>query len=256
MVNKDADGDGIPDWQEGLYGLDPTKKETTPGIPDSVAIDKLKAEQKKVNAKQGRMETAQSKENLTQTDKFSRELFATVVAASQNGVMDQATIEKLVASLADKIQNSPPRKVFSIFDIKTINNDTVQAFTNYNNALDNISKKYPPTNYTILDVLQKFIIDENNVDVSALIKLDPIIKQINKVMEEMIKTSAPQSISNLHLNVINSFQRLAENLSDLRLYDSDPIVALGGISKYQENATRLESDLYNLANAIIKKLPQ
>ncbi len=240
-----------------MLGLDPTKKETTPGIPDSVAKNKLFAKNKPLPDRQagvsGGKEIESGAENLTQTDKFSRELFATVAAASQKGTLDQAAIEQLSSSLADKIKNSPPRKVFSLFDIKTTNNDTVQAFTNYNNALDNIYKKYPPMNYTILDVLQKFIIDENNVDASALTKLDPIIKQTNKVIEEMVKTSAPESISNLHLSVINSQQRLAENLSDIRLYDSDPIMALGGISQYQKNATRLKSDLYNLANAIIKK---
>ena len=50
LVNKDTDGDGILDWEEGLYGLDPTKKETTPGVSDQNAISKLKAEQR-ANAK-------------------------------------------------------------------------------------------------------------------------------------------------------------------------------------------------------------
>src|SRR3990167_1711774 len=71
LVYKDADSDGIPDWQEGLYGLDPTKKETTPGIPDSVAINKLKSEQgssaETINESRDNQET----ENLTQTEKFS-----------------------------------------------------------------------------------------------------------------------------------------------------------------------------------------
>ena len=43
MVNKDTDGDGILDWEEGLWGTDPIKKETTPGTPDKVAIEKIKA---------------------------------------------------------------------------------------------------------------------------------------------------------------------------------------------------------------------
>jgi flagellar basal body-associated protein FliL len=25
LVNRDTDGDGIPDWEEGLWGTDPTK---------------------------------------------------------------------------------------------------------------------------------------------------------------------------------------------------------------------------------------
>ncbi len=251
LVNKDTDGDGIPDWEEALWGTDPFKKETTPGIPDAVAIEKLSA---KGGPASGGKKIEQSAKNLTQTDKFSRELFATVATASQNGTMDQATIEKLSVTLADHIQNSPPRKIFSIFDIKTINDNTVQAYKNYNNALKNIDTKYPAINYTILDVLQKFIIDENTVDTSALEKLTPIIGQMNKIIDAMLKTSVPQSISTLHLNVINSLQRILENISDMKLFDSDAIVALGGISKYQENATRLESDLNALANAIKRKL--
>ena len=251
-MNRDTDGDGILDWEEGLYGLDPTKKETVPGVPDNSSINRLKNEQEE--NEQGESLLKINTENLTETEKFSRELFATVAATSQNGVIDQATIEQLGASLSDKIQNTPPRKIFLVFDIKIINDDSVQSFKNYNGALNNINKKYPATNYTILDVLEKFIADENNVDVSALTKLDPIIEQTNKIITAMTKTSVPQSISNLHLNIINGLEKLSENLSDIKLYESDAIIALGGISKYQENSNQLELDLNNLANTINQKL--
>lgn len=255
LINKDTDQDGIPDWQESLYGLDPTKKETTPGIPDGTAISKLRVEQKTNTGTTsgGNASVGAEPEKLTETEKFSRELFATVAAGTQNGVMDQATIEALGASLTDRLQNTSPRKVFSIFDIKTVNDNSVQAFKNYSDALNNILKTYT-INYTVLDVLQKFAVDENTVDVSILAKLDPIITQTNKIISGMVKISVPQSISALHLNVLNSLERLAENLSDIRLYESDPILSLGGISKYQENATALESDVNNLVNAINQKL--
>ena len=191
LVTKDADGDKVPDWQEGLFGLDPTKKETTPGTPDSVAIEKLKDTKADLA---GTIEKINSDtENLTATERFSRELFATIVSASQNGAVNEASIEKLTSSLAEKVQNSPPRKVFSIFDVKVVNNDTVQAFKNYNDALNSIYTKNSGINYTVLDVLQEFIVDEDNVDASVLAKLDPIIKNMNKVMEELIKTRVPQS---------------------------------------------------------------
>lgn len=252
LVNKDTDGDGVLDWQENLYGLDPNKKETTAGTPDSVAISKLKTGQEASVATNKNATLVE--ENLTETDKFSRELFAMVAASNQSGTLDQATIDALGASLSERIQNSQPRKVFSIFDIKTINDESAQAFKNYNTALSNLFKKYPSPNYTILDVLQKFVIDENTVDVSILAKLDPIIVQINKIMEGIKKISVPQSISTLHLNVINAEERLVENLIDIKLYDTDPILSLGGISKYQENATSLESALNSLADIIIQKL--
>lgn len=255
LVNKDTDGDGIVDWEEGLYGLDPTKKETTAGIPDVTAINKLKITQgdnvEKTNDKNG-----DNIENLSKTDQFSRELFAAVAAVSQNGVVDEATIEQMAASLSEKIQNPVVRKIYLTSDIKAINDNGIQAFINYNNALDSIYAKYPIMDYTILEVLQKFIADGNDVDVEALKKLDPIIEQTNKVIEKMAKTSVPQTISIFHLNVINSQERLVENLNDIRLFENDPMIALSGISKYEENAAQLTADINNLANAITEKFNQ
>ena len=254
LVNKDTDGDGVLDWEENLYGLDPTKKETTPGIPDSEAIQKLKEQNGDSTTTKGN--TNQDEKSLTETEKFSRELFATVATASQNGTMDQAAVEKLSSSLAEKVQNSPPRKVFTIADMKITDDNSVQAFKNYNNALNSIYKKTPTISYTIMDVLQEFMPDENTVNTNALLKLNPIEKQTSDIMNALIKTNVPQSILNLHLNLINSLESLAENLSDIQHYEKDAILALGGISKYGESSTKLESDLNNLANAINQKLYQ
>jgi len=249
-VNKDTDGDGIPDWEESLYGLDPTKKETTPGIPDSVAIEKLKLQQT-AGANVQINTVDQTTENLTQTDKFSRELFTTVAAASQNGTMDQTTIDQLSASLADQIQNSVPRKVFLISEIKIVNNDDLKTIKNYLDALIDIQKKYPDKG-KVFDILQKFMVDENNVDVSQLIKLDPIIEQTQNIINALIKTNVPQSLALLHLDFINAQERLIENESDIKLFDSDPIVAIGAISKFEENINSLQSTL----NAIILGIKQ
>ncbi|MEK7471191.1 MAG: hypothetical protein AAB623_00900 [Patescibacteria group bacterium] len=257
LVDKDTDGDGIPDWQESLYGLDPTKKETTPGTPDSSALSKLRTTQEntgKTTIQGGGNASATNTETLTQTEKFSRELFAIVVASSQNGAMDQATIDALSASLAEKMQNPNPRKIYTISDIKIINDDNFKAFMNYINASDSIHKKSPTIKYTAFDVLQEFSKDENNPDTSVLVKLDPIITQTNAIKDAMIKTNVPKSLSTLHLNVINSLERLSENLNDIKLFDTDPVVSLGGISQYSQNTNTLLSDIANLQNIIQQKL--
>ena len=250
LVNKDTDDDGILDWQESLYGLDPTKKETTPGIPDSTAIVKLKTEQK-ISAKTN--ENKPNTENLTKTDQFSRELVSAMVALNQNGVVDQTTIDKLGAILAEKIQNPEIRKVFSISDIKTTSDNSLPAFQNYLQTFETIHKKYPDMDYTVLEVLQKFMVDENNVDISVLAKLDPIIEQNNKIITALTKMEVPESISALHLDIINSLERLGENASDIRLFDTDPILSLGGITQYEKNVARLETSLNNFSNAIKQK---
>jgi hypothetical protein len=248
LANKSTTGDGIPDWEKILWGLDPTKKENVLGVPDSVTIEKLKAAQGTGN------QTNQADSSLTKTEQFSRDLFATVAAASQDGQpLDQATIDKISSSLADQIQNSSPRKVFAFSDLKIIKDDSVKAVQKYSDLLNSIFSK-TPIKYTVIDVLQKFTADGNNPDVSVLPQLDPIIKQTNGFISGMTKMEVPQSLASLHLNVINGLEKMVENLNDIKLYDTDAIVALGAISQYETNATALESATQNLAIAIQQKL--
>ena len=252
LINKDGDGDGIIDWQESLYGLDPTKKETAPGVPDITAIEKLKAvsggDSKTVGTGK------EKEENLTQTDKFSRELFSTMVALNQNGAIDQETIDKLSASLAEQIQNPVIRKVFLISDIKVVKDNSDQAIINYLKTFDDIHKKYPDLSYSTLDVLQEFMVNENDVNVKALTKLGPIIEQNNKIISALTKMDVPQSMSTAHLDIINSLERLGENAVDIQFFDTDPIMALGSISQYENNVAQLETSLNNLTNIVRQKL--
>ena len=250
LVNRDLDQDGVLDWEEGLWGTDPTKKDTNDdGVPDNVDIEKQKTARGQSVEVSG---SAQEPENLTETDQFSREFFATVATLNQNGVMDQATADQLGSSLAEKIKNAPQRKVFFLSDLKTTADNT-QTVQSYSESLINISTKYS-IDYTVYDVLQKFIIDENNVDVTVLSELDPLIEHANKIITDISKMSVPQSLAPLHLEFLNVLQRLSENVSDMKLYDADAIVALSAISQYEQNTIALDGAISNLENTIRQKL--
>lgn len=249
LVNKSTSGDGIPDWEKILYGLDPTKKENVPGVPDNVTIEKLRAQNQTAEG----TSIIKGPENLTQTDKFSRDFLATVTTLSQNGAMDQNTADAVSNSIASQIENTPPRKIFLLNDLKIVKNDLPQTIKSYNDALNIIYAKYKVT-YSVTDVLQQFSADENNVDTSVLNKLDPIITQTQSVIDGMIKMIVPQYFAFLHLNILNSFEKVLENLQDIKLYDTDPIVSLSGMTKYSENANILVFNMSKLADAITQKL--
>jgi hypothetical protein len=242
LVNKDTDGDGIPDWEESLYGLDPTKKETNPGIPDSVAIQNLISQNQ---TEQGLpLSTNQGPENLTQTDKFSREFLTTLTTLAQNGAIDangnmyQATQDQITNSLINSIQNSPQRKIYQLSDIKIINDNSVAAVKKYNTALNNAFPKGTIKN-SVIDIFQKFAPDDtgNNTDPSVLPELSPIIKQMTDSLNGMLTAPVPQVLATLHLYMINDLEGMIENLSDVQQYNTDPIVAFSGMSKYEQNSS-------------------
>lgn len=251
IVNRDTDKDGLLDWQESLFGTDPTKKDTDGnGVPDNAEVEKITAEARQ----NGGFDLNLNEENLTETDKLARELFSTVASLNQAGAVDQSTVEQLSSSLIEKIKNSTPRKTFLISDIKIVKNDTAQAVKIYNDTLDKISKDYPYPKKTIPDVLEKLVIDGENIDESVLPELDPIVKQLNKILSEILKVPVPESLASLHLEFINELQKLSENVSDIRLYDTDIIIALSGINKYETTATNLDSAAINLSDAIKQRL--
>jgi hypothetical protein len=260
LVNKSTTGDGIPDWEKVLFGLDPTKTENIPGVPDSVTIAKLQAQQ---TADGGGFASTGSQDGskLTQTDQFSRDFLATISSLTQsgaidsNGNMDQATVDKITNSLSDSVQNSPQRKIYTLSDIKIVNDNSINAAKKYNNALNSIST-VGQVKYSVMDVFQKFAPDAtgNNTNPAVLPELDPIIKQMNDFLNIALQAPVPQALATLHLYMINGLEGMIENLTDVQQYNTDPIVAFSGMSKYEQNSTLFTSASQYIAVLLDMKL--
>lgn len=242
LIKRDTDLDGVPDWEESLYGTDINKKDSNDdGIPDNAEI----ANKKTIEGT--------DEENLTETEKFSREFMATAVALSQTGGVDQDTADKLSDSLIAKMQDSVVRKIYLISDIKITEENSLKTFSTYNNELSSIFTKYQMKT-SVLEILQEFIGDGENENAEALKKLDPVIKQTDTIIKVLVSTTTPQSLSQLHLELVNALERLLENLTDISLFDVDPIMSIGAISKYEENTTSLENAVLKLGAELKKKL--
>ncbi len=251
LVNRDTDLDGVPDWQESLYGTDPTKRDTDDdGVSDDIEIARLS----KQNPVNGELDLSiENKEDKTMTGQLSKELFSTIATLNQTGAVDQDTVDTLSAKLAEKIQNPLNIRTYTMSDIKISTSDDKQSVKAYNDALNKIYAKYP-VKTTFFDVLDKFIIDEDTVDESALKDLDFLIKQTTNIKNETIKIPVPASLAILHLNVLNAMEKVIDNMSSVKFYDTDIVVAMGGIVQYSENASALESAVGELDLKINQRL--
>lgn len=254
LVSRDTDLDGVSDWQEGLFGTDPTKKDTNDdGVPDNVEIARMSGQMPQNG--ELNLNNLQTEENLTETDQLSREIFSTIATLTQTGVIDQATIDKLSESLSSKMQSSDLEKVFTVKDLKVLDTDTLVDMKNYNNTLNNIFTKYRGGT-TVIDVLDKFIIDEDNTDESALLELDQIFRQLNGLIGEASKVNVPASMVPFHLDVLNSLQKVMVNVNGIKFYNTDVLIAISAISQYSENAVAVEKAIMRLDLAIDQRLKQ
>ena len=246
LISKDTDLDGIPDWEENLWGTDPAKDDTDgDGVKDDVAIAELRVQN-------GGSAEAPKDEVLTETDKFSRELFSTVATLNQAGPVDESTIQKLSESLAEQIKNPKVKKVFLLSEIKTKADNSADSFGLYIEQIGAIYKKYPAEG-NVISILEEFGTDGENPNVEALEKLDPIIKHSELTLAELAKMQVPSELAVLHLDLLNSLQRLMENIADLQFFETDTIVAMSAMSKYEENVEILESVKNQLGQKIMAK---
>ena len=243
LLNKDSDKDGMLDWEEGLWGTDPHNRDTDGNGID----DKSEIETKKLT--NGFDTPAQDPDTLTQTDKFSQELFAAVAALSQSGELDQVSIDQISEALKEQIQNKTVKKVFTSSDLSISGDNSEQAFISYNNTLNIIYAKYPIQN-SPLEIFQEFVGDGVEVNPEALLKLDPIIKQTEGFVNEMTKMSVPSNLVQAHLDMLNALERVSENLNDIGLIEADPLIAMGAISKYEENTELFSSAVDTLINTM------
>jgi hypothetical protein len=247
LLNKDSDKDGVLDWEEGLWNTDPNSKDTNgDGVSDKKEIEKLKIEN-------GLNQPPQDPETLTKTDKFSQELFTTVAALSQSGELDQMSIDQISESLKEQIQTKTIRVVFTVDDITVVNDNSIEAIKAYDAVTTNISSKYQLEIDPIF-ILEESMMESGEMDSEVLAKLDPLIVKLEAKIEGYKNMKVPSEFTQPHLSLMNAMQRLAENLIDIRNLENDSLVALGAISKYEENNDALNEITDKFNELLLKKL--
>ena len=239
VLSRDTDKDGILDWEEGLWGTDPTKKDTNDdGVSDKEEIGRMKAERAATSGEPASADSSgeASEENLTQTDKFARELFSTVAALSQSGEIDDNTVAQITDSLASQIQNPVQRKIFLMSDIKITQDNSQTAIEKYITEMNTLE----PVKENATDILQESLTEDGDIDGTVLSKLNPIVEEISNFINGMGELEVPQKLASSHLELMNALERLKENLEDVQLIDTDAIVALGAMAQYENNDSAVE----------------
>lgn len=224
ITDKDSDGDGIPDWEEALWGTDPNKKDTDgDGISDYEEITLRKAALQ--------IELPESERELTETEKFSREFFATVVALKQSGNLSPEAIENLASSFSQSITGGEITDAFGRKDI-LISDDSSESRENYLNQLFELLSQYTEKNLGGELEIVAIALQTGNEEIMQ--ELGPISKGYRDFALEAQRFAVPESQVNLHLQMINSTAKLSLIIGSLGSIINDPLVGMNAFALYQK----------------------
>jgi hypothetical protein len=236
VVTKDSNGNGIPDWQERLWGLDPSQLYTN-GVPNATII----AQKQKAAGIDNIADPTNS------TDKLARDLFALSLTLGSNDTVDDATLQSVAGELGKKITVDINTSTYTLRDIKTVKT-TPTSLRTYRAALDTTLAKYgadDPNITLVIDALE-------NGDYSNLSGLDAASKQYASVAADLKKIPVPVGAAGYHLDIMNGFAGMAKSFVYMEDLGTDGLSALSGLAVYKNFSQLFVNAENNLADYLSK----
>jgi hypothetical protein len=233
---KDTNENGLPDWEERLWGLDPTVIYTN-GVPNKTIIE---------NKKSALGITTPSEENLNETDKLARQLFSLTAALGQSEEVDDATLQQIAADIGNSVDTKDLRNQYSLKDIRTTTT-TIENLNAYYMSMRTITARQKP----VADI-EVLITALENEDSSTLPALNESAVTYKKIANELRGVTVPIGLAPYHLQIMNSFAGIAESFSYMQQLDDNTVIALVGVATYKTYSTRLDNALADMSDYLAK----
>ncbi len=236
ISQKDSNKNGIPDYEEYLWGLDPTK--SGPENKEFILAKKKTLEQN------GIITNMDDSESITDNDLLSRQFFATIISLQQTGELNEESMNSVSEALG---QNVSPTPIPDMYEVKmlTVVSDSEESFNTYHDELGGLVSKY--SNSDIGSELTFIIQGISNQDEQALYAAITVARAYQSFGDNMIGLSVPRSLIPAHLSAANNYEKTGQSILDLSKVLSDPILGMKAILNYKNYSDALASDLEKIS---------
>jgi len=257
-ASKDTDGDGLPDWQEALYGTDPNKAISNPfGMPDGEA------------AKEGKLTPSSLASQLPQdqgvdvseipgptaasgsiTDQFSRQFLQEYVAASNGQPMTDAQQQALVTKLLGDFTQKAAAAINSPYTLVQVRTSASADVATYAGQVEDVLSANIPEDDNDILKLSSNLIEKN--DVSSQARLKELASDYSTTAKQLAALSVPTPLRETHLSMIQAFDTVGRATNIVANYQSDPIGTMGAISVFVPARSNIMNSFTSIADAVLK----
>lgn len=239
VVQKDTNSNGIPDWEESLWGLDPNKD----GQKNKEIITEKRAEL----AKSSNDYIIDGNQPSKDTEDLSKEFFATIVSLQQTGNLDDSSMDAISKAVGEKIVAEPISDIYTpgMMTTKPTNEKTTSA---YLAAFKKLNDKYADKDMgnELIFIAQGI----KNNDPQAISVISDIATSYRSFGRELVKIPVPDSVSTYNLMLANDYEKVAQSIDSLTLLLSDPIIGMKGLINYKKYSDELISNIQNISDNI------
>ncbi len=237
LVGKDSNSNGIADWEEKLWGLDPTVLYTN-GVSNKQIIDKKKKAL-------GVTDTGTETEN--ETDLLAKQLFTITSAVGQSDQSSAEALKSIGADLGNGVDLKQISNHYTRTNITTVKTSTA-SLTNYYSALSKIISAYDDESVGINIVISAL----ETGDTSRLPELKNTGTMYMSLAKQLQKTPVPIAVAEQHLTLMNGFYGIGQSFSYLLQMDDNGVYGIVGIGIYKEYATKVDQAFSDLRDYFIQ----
>jgi hypothetical protein len=224
IVGKDSNGNGIADWEERLWGLDPNVT-TTNGVSNLFII------------KEKRATLVQNGEigPLNETDVLAQDLFSLSVALGQEGETNKESIGALAGKLSTQNLKKDTTPRYSIKNIQTTKT-TPASLLSYKTSFTQAFKGYDESTQDI----EIFLGGIETGNYAQLTNLDNVINQYQQITQKLLSIVVPIGVAEYHLQILNGIDGFSRAFYKMKTFEDNSIVGLVGFAEYRELDTKVE----------------
>lgn len=235
-VEQDTDGDGLPDWQEEVYGTDPANPESVrEGITDAEAVAQgvvqpafLSEEAPDPITDADIPVDAPSANSLT--ERFSRQFIEEYFAAGGGKNVSEEEQARIIEGLITTFAREAESSLDSPYTQVSLRVQQSLEVSDYIGSIETFLANTLPADNSDMPALAKAYIERSDEDAkNRLLVLSDVY---GSVARGLLSLPVPSELVNEHLQLLRAYDRVSKAGVTLATYEEDPIAALGALSVF------------------------
>ncbi len=226
IIDEDDNNNGIPNWEEYFWGLDPKK--------DGKKNREFVLSKREI-ANQRNGSSSEETTVLTENEALSRDFFVAILALSQQGLLNEESIASIAETIGQKVIAEPIANKYSIEQVivdNQIKEITIEALQSYYQKIIRILEEYSQEK----DLGKEITLISIGLggDEQAFLTTKSIAQAYRDMGEELMKVKTFNFLAENHLLMANDCEKIAESIEGLILSPEDPLSALRSLINYQK----------------------